>query len=142
MAGDLKNELLTDPGGRGYNGPGVVNPGPDPMTDQKVTDDLNTKYETRNRSSMSGDEVFLSIANRADWDGLTDSKKTHFLSLCARQSIDPFGAANVELVKSIFGDSSQTVTNLSAARVESITRAQKIEIRSPVRVGHVQAARS
>lgn len=133
MARDLRDELLTDPlvPARGYAD----------MTDQEAADDLNTKYETRNRSTMTGDEVALSVASRAAWDALTDSQKTHFLSLCTRQSIDPFGTANVELVKSIFGDTSQTVANLAAARVEAISRAVKLGIPSPVKPGHVEVAR-
>lgn len=129
MADVLKDELTTDPLGRGYAA----------MSDQAASDDLNTAYRTRNRTSMTGDEVFSNVASRADWDALTDHKQLAFLSLCGRDTIDPFGAANVELVKSVFGDASATVANLSAARVESITRAVELGVR--VGPGLVEEAR-
>ncbi len=129
---DLRDELLTDPLVRGYVG----------MTDQQATDDLNTVYRTRNRTEMTGDEVFQSIESQAVWDALTADQRLEFLSLCDRDILDPFGDANVNSVKSIFGDGSVTVTNLAAARVESITRAQELPgVVSPVKVGHVEVAR-
>jgi len=133
MVGDLRAELLTDPEGLGY-----------PVSDQGAADLLNSLAtgRTRNRVSMTGDEVFANIANRAAWDGLTNNQKLEFLSLCARDIINPFGAANVELVKSIFGNSSATVSNLAAARVETVSRAVELEIRSPVREQQVRAART
>ncbi len=138
MANDLRNELLTDPLSppRGYAA----------MSDQEAAADLNISYRTRDRSSMSGDEVFKSVASRTDWDGLTDTQRTQFLAFCGRDSIDPFAGANVELVKSIFGDASVTVSNLSAARVESITRAEELrdansDFPVPVLPRHVTAAR-
>lgn len=98
------------------------------MSDKEVADSLNTVDRTRPRTSMTGDEVFKNIASRADWNALTDTQKTHFLSFCARDSIDPFAAANVETVKSIFGDASATVTNLQVARQEDVSRATEINI--------------
>ena len=117
MMDTLKNELLTDPLVRGYVA----------MSDQEAADDLNTVYRPRNRTSMSGDEVFASIESQAVWDGLTNNQRLEFLALCGRDSIDPFGVANVNFVKSIFGGASGTVSNLAAARVESITRAQELQ---------------
>lgn len=111
------------------------------MSDKEVADSLNNLDRSRNRSSMSGDEVYNSIANRADWDGLTDVERGHFLSFCGRETIDPFASANVETVKKIFGDVSATVTNLSAARVETVSRATEINI-GFVREGDVQHVRN
>ncbi len=74
-------------------------------------------------------------------DALTDTEKAHFLSLCARSEIDPFATANVELVKSIFGNGSQTVQNLAAARVESISRGADLGL-GRIKPGHVQEART
>ena len=130
---DLKTEITDDPESRGYAA----------MTDQQVADDLNTAYRSRPRESMSGDEVFISVASRADWDALTDTQRTQFLAFCGRETMDPFAGANVELVKSIFGDASATIANLAAARVEAITRAQELPgVRSPVTQQHVKAARA
>jgi len=131
MAG-IRTELLTDPLSRGYSG----------MTDQAAADDLNTSYRTRDRTSMTGDEVFQSVENQTVWDGLTDQQRLEFLSLCGRDELDPFGQANVDLVKSIFGTASATVTALSVARVESISRAIELELAVPVRDTIVRSARA
>ncbi len=113
MSDILKDEVAIDPLGRGY----------DAMTDQELVDSLNAVDRQRNRTSMTGDEVFQNIATRDAWDGLTDMQRTQFLAFCGRETIDPFAGANVELVKSIFGNTSGTVQNLAAARVETVSRA-------------------
>lgn len=118
----IRDELLNDPLARGYAG----------MTDQQAADDLNTSYRTRNRTSMSGDEIFQAIESQVVWDGLTADQRLEFLSLCGRDILDPFGTANVNLVISIFGGGSTTITNLNTARVESITRAEELGLRTPV----------
>ena len=126
MADTLKDELASDPLGRGYSG----------MTDEEAADDLNTSYRTRNRTSMTGDEI-AQAADPTEFNGLDDGSanntadvKGHWLSLCGRETIDPFATANVQLVISIFGNPSMTLTNLNAARVESITRAQELGVRA------------
>ena len=119
---DLEDEVLNDPLVRGYNGTGSENAGPGPMTDAQVSASLHAVNRPRNRTSMSGDEVFLSIASRADWDALTVDDRLLFTAFCGRDNIDPFGGANEELVKSIFGDASATINNLNNARVETISR--------------------
>ncbi len=138
MADTLKDELANDPLVRGYSA----------MSDQEAADDLNTSYRTRNRTSMSGDEI-AQAADPTEYDGLdsgaannTADIRSHWLALCGRETIDPFATANVQLVISIFGVGSVSVSNLNAARVESITRAVELGIRSPVRLNHVIAARS
>ena len=144
MAGDLRDELLNDPliPPRGYS----------TMTAREATDDLHTVYRTRNRTSMTGDEV-AQQADDAELDALDDGSanntadvKSHWLAFCARQSVDPFAAANVQLVISIFGAGSQTVINLQAARVEAISRAEELrdtnsDFPVPVLPRHVTAAR-
>ena len=138
MANILKDELANDPLVRGYAG----------MTDQAAADDLNTSYRTRDRTSMTGDEI-AQQADTAEQAGLdngavnnTADVLSHWLALCARATVDPFATANVQLVISIFGAASTSVTNLQTARVESITRAVELGIRSPARRAHVEAARS
>ena len=138
MADDLRTELLTDPliPPRGYSA----------MSDQEAADDLNTEYRSRNRTSMTGDEI-AQQAVPAAYDALDDGSqnntadvKSHWLAFCARASVDPFAAANVQLVISIFGAGSQTVLNLQAARVEAISRAAELSLRF-VKPGHVEEAR-
>ncbi len=131
MTDTLKDELTIDPLGRGYNG----------MTDQQAADDLNSEYIDEDRTSMTGDEVFQSIESQAIWDGLTAAARLEFLALCGRDIINPFGAANVNLVKSIFGDISATVAALAVARVRIISRAQDLKL-SEVSRSAVEGARS
>ncbi len=138
MANALKDELATDPEGRGYAG----------MTDEEAAADLNTSYRSRNRTSMSGDEVFQAtdateFAGLGSGQGNSVDDQAHWLSFCGRDIIDPFASANVQFVTEIFQAGSTTLTNLQAARVESITRAEELPgVRSPVRLNHVVAARS
>ena len=139
---DLKDELTNDPLVRGYSG----------MSDQEAADNLNTKYRSRNRTSMSGDEI-AQQAVPAAFDALDDGSlnntadvKSHWLALCGRESIDPFASANQQLVISIFGTGSQTVLNLQAARVATISRAEELrdansDFPVPVLPRHVTAAR-
>ncbi len=129
MTDTLKDELTVDPLARGYVG----------MTDQQATDDLNTAYRSRNRTSMTGREVRAEVVD-TEYDVLTAEKKAQLLALTASEDLDPFGmAANV--IKDIFSGSSVTISNLQTARVESITRAQELGI-DPAKAGEVQVARA
>jgi len=110
----LVTEVQTDPLGLGYAG----------MTDQQVADSLNTVNRPRNRTSMTGREVQDEVVD-AEYDLLTDEKKSQFLALTASADLDPFGlGANV--VKDIFGAVATTTTNLATARVETVSRAVEI----------------
>ena len=119
----LKTEHDDDPLGRGFSG----------MSDQEFVDSMNALDRSRNRTSMTGDEVFKNIESKAIWDGLTGDQRLEFLSLCGRDILDPFADANEDVVKTIFGNTSATVIALQAARVEAISRAQELPgVRSPV----------
>ena len=135
MSDVLKDELATDPLTRGYAG----------MTDEEAADDLNTSYRTRNRTSMTGDEIFQAtdpgeFNSLGSGQGNSADDQGHWLSFCGRGAIDPFATANVQFVTAIFQAGSVTLANLQAARVESITRADELGL-SRVRPGHVQDAR-
>ncbi len=141
---DLKDELTNDPEGWGYNGPGVFNPGPGPMSDQEATDVLNTIHpapntRTRNRTSMTGRQVKSEVVD-AEYDALTADKKAQFLALTSSDDLDPFGFAE-NIVKDIFGAGSVTRSALALARVENISRATELSL-GLVRVGHVEFARA
>ncbi len=125
----LSNEISGDPEAFGYAG----------MTVAQRLASINGLTRSQNRTSMSGDEVFQNMDSRATLDGLTEAQRRDFLDLCGRDSLDPFGAMNVELIKSIFGNTSATVNNLVAARIEAISRAQEIDIPFPVRIGEMEA---
>ncbi|HUU84201.1 MAG TPA: hypothetical protein VM243_11925 [Phycisphaerae bacterium] len=125
----LKTELTDDPLTRGYTG----------MTDAEVVVDLNTKYCKRNRPSISGDEAFTAtVAN--EFATLTDHKRILWVSWCGKDTIDPFGAANVAFVNWLFGEGSGTIVALNAIRLEAISRAAELGL-GVVNEGHVQTAR-
>ena len=126
----LHDELVNDPLARGYAG----------MTDEQAAADLNTVYRTRNRSSMSGDEVY-NATDPTEFSGLADVPKQLWMAFCGRTGIDPFATANVETAIQIFGNTSQTVTNLQALRVEDVSRAVELGL-GEVKVGHIEQARA
>ena len=137
MADTLQDELATDPEGRGYAG----------MTDEEAAADLNISNRTRNRTSMTGDEVFqatdaVEFAGLGSGQGNSVDDQSHWLSFCGRDIIAPFAGANVQFVTDIFTAGSTTLANLQAARLESITRAEELGVRSPVSAGQVLTARA
>lgn len=131
----LKTEIDIDPLGRGYSS----------MNDEEVATDLNTEYRNRNRTSLSGDDVF-SATDAAEFAALDQGAgndadiKNLWLAFCARDSIDPFGAANVAFVQWIFGGGSTTISNLQALRVEPQSRASELGL-GAVKTGDVEYAR-
>lgn len=132
----LFDELTNDPLSRGYAG----------MTDAEAADDLNTEYRTRNRASMSGDEVF-GATDPAEFNALdtgsgnTPDVQGHWIAFCGRDNIDPFGSANVAFVQSVFGAGSTTVSNLAALRTETVSRAVELGL-GAVTAGDVIKARA
>ncbi len=113
----LRAEIQNDPEGIGYIG-----------TDQDVLNKLTALTRTRNRDSMTGDELFQQTATD---EILTDVGTGHWLSFCGRDIIDPFASANVEFVKDLFGTATKTLENLQDARVESISRLTELSIGIP-----------
>ena len=89
-------------------------------TDQEVLDWLNESV-SRDKTSLSGDELF-NAADTTEQNALTSAERSEWLALCGRDSIDPFGAANVALVVQLFGNPSATRTALLALRVEQVDR--------------------
>ncbi len=136
MADILKDELANDPLGRGYAG----------MTDEEAAADLNTSYRTRNRTNMTGDEVFQAT-DAAEFAGLGSGQgnsvddQNHWLAFCGRDSIDPFSSANLAFVTDIFQAGSATLANLQASRLKSITRGEELGL-GIVKSGHVNVARA
>lgn len=93
---------------------------PGSLTDQQALDWLNTSIDV-NRDSVSGDEMFQAT-DSTDWLALSDAEKSQWLAMCARDTLDPFGSANVALVTALFGGGSDTVAALIALRKESVQR--------------------
>lgn len=126
----LTNEIDTDPLGRGYS----------TMSDAEVVVDMYIEYRTRNRTSMSGSELW-DATDPTEYDALSDAGKGQWLSLCGIESHDPFGVST-QIVVSLFGGGSTTVTALQTARIENISRVVDLELTGVLREGHVAMARS
>ncbi len=133
----LADEITNDPLGRGYSG----------MDDSQVAVDMNTKYRSRNRTSMSGSEIwdntdpaeFAALEDGADTSGKSErNRKLEWVSFCGINNHDPFGSSK-EFVIDIFGIGT-TTANLDAVRVETISRGVELEL-GIIKVGHVQMAR-
>lgn len=111
----LYDEITNDPLSRGYSS----------MTNLEIANDLNTVYRTRNRASMSGDEIYQQTVP-AEFSALGDNLKQLWMAFCGRDTVNPFATANVQTVVQIFGSGSTTLSNLQAFRVEDISRAQEL----------------
>ena len=81
---------------------------------------FNVEDQTRIRASLSGDEIFKQT-DETEFAALADIKKQIWVSFCARDVIDPGAAANLNLVKWVFGAGSATLAALKAARDETIS---------------------
>jgi len=110
----LKNELATDPLGRGYAG----------MDDGEAAEDLNLQYRTRIRQSMTASEV-LNATNKSEFDGLSDSAKQIYWNLLHMGQLNPAGIEAAIMVD-IFGGGSTTIVMLQAARLTPVSRAQEL----------------
>ena len=111
----LNQELINDPLTRGYSG----------MSDQEAADDLNTVYRNRNVASMSGSEVLQSVDD-VEYAALSDVKKDALWGLLGIAILDPWGK-EANIMQNIFG-ASTTITNLQAARIETVSRGIELNI--------------
>jgi precorrin isomerase len=127
----LKAEIDGDPLGRGYAG----------MTDEQVAVDMNDVNTGRTRSvTMTTHEIYEAIDN-TEWSGLTADQKADIRDIFALDEVDPYGRAQ-SVVIAIFGNPSDTLTALQAARpTNKISRAQELGL-GRVRPGHVGKARA
>lgn len=124
----LKAEVPDDPIGRGYAA----------MSHQQVVDSLYTKDRPRNRTSMSGSEVFNSI-KQSEWNALTDAGQRKIMDVLHLGEINPFGMEQ-KVFMGVFGGESTTIANLTTARVEMIHRVTELGL-GDVKAGHVQQVR-
>ena len=124
----LKDEITNDPLNRGYT----------EMTDEEVAADINLLVRTRNRPSMTSSEV-LNAINITEWISLTDAEQQQIWDVIHMGNINPFGVEATIFI-AIFGNGSDTITTLAAARVENVTRATELG-HGFVYPGHVQNAR-
>lgn len=111
----LREELISDPLGRGYIG----------MSDQECADDLNSIYRERNVQSMSASQV-LNTVDTAEWTALTDADQRKIWDILHMGGeLNPFGN-EAQMFISVFGAGSQTIQDLADARVEAISRAKEL----------------
>ena len=123
----LKAELTNDPLARGYSS----------MTDADAAVSLNTANINRNRASMSALEISDNF-DELEWNALAVADQDKILSILEQREIDPFGIW-AKVFIAVFG-ASTTITNLQAARVEAISRAEELGLRK-VKPGHVTDAK-
>ena len=121
-------ELRNDPTSKGYAG----------MTAVQAAEAGSIANRPVNKTSMTGDEMF-SHTNATEYTLLTDLQKLQWISFCGRETIDPFGAANVAFVQSLFAGGA-TIASLSAARRRNVTRWEEIGA-GVVRAGNIEEAR-
>lgn len=113
------------------------------MSDQEALDELEAVNKTQAKSFMSSMEI-LDQQNDADYLLLTDAKKDRwlrFISSIQQGGADPYNHAMVQIIKEIWGNASQTVQNLAAARDEQVSRLQQLSI-SNITVSDITAARA
>ena len=110
------------------------------LDDSVAADEISVVNRTRNLSTLSGDAIF-NAADTTEYGALTNANKQLFLSICGRDSVDPFGANNVGAMQSIFGGGSTTISNLTALRTEPVSRADELGLGN-VRAGTVTQARA
>lgn len=126
----LKEELDTDPLGRGYSS----------MTDEEAAADLNTTYCERDRLSMTASEV-LNAADQDEYNALSDAAREAFWRILHMGSeLNPFGM-EANIMVAIFGVGSDTIAALQVLRKENISRGVELGL-GHIRIGHVIHARS
>jgi len=113
----LKNELTDDPLGRGYAG----------MTDQQAATDLNTAYCEVTRERVETWEV-IEATVASEWAALTANEKERYSTFIAAGVLNPSGANTKSAFAAMFGAGTQTRANLLALSVETISRADELEI--------------
>lgn len=104
-------ELTNDPLGRGYA----------TMTIEERTVDINTEYRTQIKPSMTGTEIFQAI-DAAEFVALATADRDLIMQFFTWESINP-GGNEVVVFSAIFGGASATISNLSTARLENVSRA-------------------
>lgn len=123
----LKNEIDVDSLSRGYVG----------MTNAEITADGHIKYRSRNKTSLTGSEIFNAIPEGV-LGALPIEDQVNVWRVIHIGDINPFGA-EVFMFTSIFGSQSATITALKALRVESISRWDELGMN--VKEGHIERAR-
>lgn len=126
--GILKTEITDDPVSRGYSG----------MSNKDAATDLNIKYRTKNKETMSSTEVMNAI-DKNEFNVLSADNKQLIWNILHISNINPFGI-EADLFVDVFGGGSVTISSLTSLRVVNISRAVELGL-GKIREGHVLEAR-
>ena len=128
----LRNEITTDPLGRGYSG----------MSDAAVAADLNTVYRTSMLDALDGATIYEQV-DIAEFLSLTSAQQAEVWNIAHLGASIRVGAGSKARARflSLFGGGSTTISNLLAAITQSISRAQELGL-GTVYPGHVYRARA
>lgn len=95
------------------------------MTPEEVADAMNAKTVQRDRTSMTPSEVLTATddAERIAVEANPDISR-RFWDLMSMETLNPFGV-EASIMVELYGGASVTITNLKAARVIKISRAEE-----------------
>ena len=113
---DLRDELDNDPEGRGYAG----------MNDQQAADDLNLLRKSKNLATMTGRQA-KALVDTDEYTALPDAKKQQWIGLTSSDDLDPWGF-DAQVAIDVFGNPSNTLTALQAARTVAISRGHELNL--------------
>jgi hypothetical protein len=112
------------------------------LSDAQAADELNTVDKSENRASMSGSEIWENTDSTQFNDvGISDTKRAQWLALCGIASIDPFGPAVAVATEIFVGVAGNTLSNLSTARTDTVSRAGQLGL-SNVQPEDIRIARA
>lgn len=124
----LKDEIDNDPLGRGYAG----------MSDQEISDDMNTKYREVSVMSIPSEEIVAALVP-LDILSLTDAQLRNLWGVIGAGSVKPDDDDVKNFFAGLFGSGTTTRANLLALAKQTVSRAAELRIR--VKVGLVAEAR-
>ena len=111
----VKLEILNDPASLGYSS----------MTDAEVLAAMKLQNISKNKKSVTGDEVWNALVE-AEYDLLTEPEKLQIREIVYSGVVDPFGLA-AKVIKDVLSGS-QSLANLASIRVYLVSRAQEIGV--------------
>lgn len=137
----LRNEIETDPLGRGYAG----------MTNEQIAADLNTTYRTRLKPLGMSDlllwagqhDILLKLDNNKDTQGIAGVVRVAQAILSTGIAVDLNHAGTTSLLDALVGAGVFTVddkTALVALATEHLSRADELRLGGVVIPGHVTEA--
>ena len=111
----LKEEIVSDPLGRGYSG----------MTPQQIADSLNTINRTKSVQTVSGQDIFEAIVP-TEFVALTADQKNLLYAIIGMDTIRVNGTNTRTALLSMFGVGTTTRANLAALQTVPVSRAVEL----------------